>query len=127
MNPSALRETDFMQKMKFFIILALVGVFLAVAAGLLMTVGKTFGQFFFGKSFAEDQLRTYVSRVLKQDINGINCQPMDTDANGYVSCDYTTVGDPNRVQTIECAAWGLDGFFNRGCKVRMPSFPTQTR
>jgi hypothetical protein len=37
-----------------------------------------------------------------------------------VSCDFTTTSDPNRTHSIECAAWGWDGFLNRGCKTRLP-------
>lgn len=47
-------------------------------------------------------------------------QGMDSDGNGYVSCDYTIVSDPNRTYSLECAAWGWDGFMNQGCKTRLP-------
>jgi hypothetical protein len=112
-----------MKNAKFFIILAAVGLFIAIAGGALVTVGKTTGQFFFGRSFAEDQLKNYVSQVLNQEINGVTCQGIDTDNNGYVSCDYSTKGTPEQIRTIECAAWGLDGFLNRGCKARLPGLP----
>jgi hypothetical protein len=112
-----------MKNAKLFIILALVGLFVAIAGGALVTVGKTIGQFFFGRNFAEDQLKTYVARVLNQEVNGVTCQGIDTDNNGYVSCDYSTTSSPNQVRTIECAAWGLDGFLNRGCKARLPGLP----
>ncbi len=113
-----------MKNLKLYLILAVVALVLAAIGGFLFTAGKTIGQSIFGRSFAEEQLREYVARVLKQEVRGVNCQPVDRDENGYVSCDFTTEGDPNRVQTVECAAWGLSGFFNRGCKVRMPSFPS---
>ena len=79
-----------------------------------------FMRFFFGKSFAETQLREYVTNVLNQEVNGMNCQRFDTDGNHYVSCDYTTAAAPEKVRSIECSAWGLDGFLNRGCKARLP-------
>jgi hypothetical protein len=91
---------------------------------LLMTVGKTVGQSLFGRGFAESQLRDYVQAVLRQEVNGARCQAVDTDGNGYVSCDYTTMSQPNSPRSIECSAWGLDGFLNRGCKSRLPGFPT---
>jgi hypothetical protein len=114
-----------MQKIKLFAILALVAIVFAVVGGFLITAGKTIGQSLFGRSFAEDQLKEYVARVLRQDLNGVTCQPIDSDNNGYVACDFTTVAAPNQVQTIECAAWGLDGFLNRGCKKRLPGLPTR--
>jgi hypothetical protein len=114
-----------MQKIKLFAILAVVALVVAVIGGFLLTAGKTIGQSLFGRSFAEDQLKNYVASVLKQDVNGVTCQPVDTDGNGYVACDFTTVTAPNQVQTIECAAWGLDGFINRGCKRRLPGVPTR--
>jgi len=109
-----------MKNMKLYFIAGGVGLALIIASILLMTVGKVAGQFFFGRSFSEAQLKGYVSSVLKQDINGARCQAMDSDDNGYVSCDYTTVGDPNTPRSIECSAWGIDGFLNRGCKTRLP-------
>lgn len=109
-----------MRSVKLWLFLAAGGVFLIVAIILLITFGKNIGQFFFGRSFAEDQLREYVTKVLNQEINGARCQAFDTDGNGYVSCDYTTASDSNRVRSIECSAWGFDGFLNRGCKTRLP-------
>lgn len=109
-----------MKNMKLYLILGGAGLALIVGSALLLTVGKVVGQFFFGRSFSEGQMRSYVSTVYKQEINGAKCQAMDSDDNGYVSCDYTTVNDPNTPHSIECAAWGLDGFFNRGCKTRLP-------
>ena len=110
-----------MSKMKIGLILTGVGVLVLVSGVFLATVGKTFGQFFFGRSFAEGELRDYVSSVLKQEINGVRCQAMDSDGNGYVSCDYTLVSQPDVTRSIECAAWGLDGFLNRGCRTRFPN------
>lgn len=52
--------------------------------------------------------------------SGARCQGVDSDSNGYVSCDYTTVNELNVARSLECAAWGLDGFINRGCKARLP-------
>jgi hypothetical protein len=113
-----------MRNPKFLLTLLLGGIVIIGAGIFLTTVGRTFGQFFFGRSFAESQLRSYVSSVQRQEVNGVSCQPMDTDGNGYVSCDYTLVSQPNVTRSIECAAWGLDGFFHRGCKVRVPTFQT---
>ncbi|MBR8832202.1 MAG: hypothetical protein N5P05_000737 [Chroococcopsis gigantea SAG 12.99] len=107
-------------KVKLLIMLGLGGILAIALSGALITVGKSFGQLFFGRNFAETQLREYVSRVLKQDVNGVSCQPTDSDGNGYVSCDFTTTQQPNVTRTLECAAWGLDGFLNRGCKSRLP-------
>ncbi|MEG3436140.1 hypothetical protein V0288_03330 [Pannus brasiliensis CCIBt3594] len=114
-----------MQKIKIFVIIAVVGIVLAAIGGFLLTAGKTIGQSLFGRGFAEGQLKDYVASVLRQDINGVTCQSVDTDGNGYVSCDFTTATAPNQVQTIECAAWGLDGFLNRGCKKRLPGLPAR--
>jgi hypothetical protein len=110
-------------KIKLFLILGAVSIVAIAVSGALITVGKSFGQLFFGRNFAEAQLRDYVTTVLRQDINGVSCQPTDSDNNGYVSCDFTTVQQPNTTRTLECAAWGLDGFLNRGCKSRLPGLP----
>lgn len=106
--------------MKFRIYLIVTSVILVflVGTGVLLTSGKAVGQSLFGKSFAEKELKNYVSSVLREPLNGVSCQPVDTDSNGYVSCDYTTVVDPETTHSIECSAWGLDGFLNRGCKAR---------
>ena len=107
-----------MKNIKLYLMLGGVGLAVILGGILLTTVGKVVGQYFFGRGFAEGELRSYVASVNKQEINGAKCQAMDTDDNGYVSCDYTTVNDPNTVHSLECAAWGLDGFLNRGCKSR---------
>jgi hypothetical protein len=110
-------------KLIFFLV---VGGMVVIGGGIaLATVGRSAGQFFFGRSFAESELRDYVASVLKQEINGVRCQAMDTDGNGYVSCDYTTVSQPEVTRSLECAAWGLDGFLNRGCRTRFPNFPAR--
>ncbi|HEY9827388.1 MAG TPA: hypothetical protein V6D19_18260 [Stenomitos sp.] len=111
-----------MTKIKLLATLAVIGILVAVVGGFLLTAGRTMGQAMFGRSFAEGQLNDYVSAVLKQEVNGSRCQAIDRDRNGYVSCDYTTVRQPDVPRSIECAAWGLDGFLNRGCKTRLPSF-----
>jgi hypothetical protein len=114
-----------MNKIKFFLTLGVIG-FLAVIIGtFLLTAGRTVGQSLFGRGFAEGQLKDYVAAVLKQDVNGLKCQAVDSDSNGYVSCDYTTVSQPNNPRSIECAAWGMDGFLNKGCKTRLPNFGNQ--
>jgi hypothetical protein len=107
-----------MNKLKFFLTLSVIGLFLIVVGGFLLTAGRMVGQSLFGRSFAEGQLKDYVSAVMRQDLNGSRCQAVDSDKNGYVSCDYTTSGQPGVPRSIECAAWGLDGFLNRGCKAR---------
>jgi hypothetical protein len=112
-----------MNKTKILLILFLVGIVLAVLASFLLTAGRTIGQTFFGRSYAESQLRDYVKVVLKQDVNGARCQSIDTDGNGYVACDYTTVDQPSTTRTLECASWSLEGFLNRGCKARLPGLP----
>jgi hypothetical protein len=109
-----------MSKPKLFLILFSVSFLIIISSAFLLTAGRTIGQSLFGRSFAEGQLKDYVSAVLKQDVNGFRCQAVDTDGNGYVSCDYTTVSQPNTPLSIECSAWGLDGFLNRGCKTRYP-------
>jgi hypothetical protein len=111
-----------MRKLQFLLILAVVGVLVAVVGGFLLTAGKTVGQSLFGRSFGEGQVRDYVGAVLKQEVNGVRCQAVDTNKNGYISCDYTTVSQPENPRSIECAAWGMDGFLNRGCKTRIPGF-----
>ena len=105
-----------MSKFKLFLILGLVGGGAIALMVLLLTVGRNIGQFLFGRSFAEGQLNSYVANVMKEDINGSQCQAWDTDGNGYVSCTYTLVSQPGRPYALECAAWGLDGFLNRGCR-----------
>jgi hypothetical protein len=114
-----------MRNVKLILLLVAGGIVVIGGGLVLMTVGRTAGQFFFGRSFAESQLKDYVSSVLKQEVNGVRCQAMDTDGNGYVSCDYTLVSQPNVTRSLECSAWGLDGFLNRGCRTRFPSFPSQ--
>jgi hypothetical protein len=111
-----------LKKGKLYMILGGSGLAIVIFSVFLMTAGRTIGQFFFGRGFAEGELRSYASKVLKQEINGASCQAMDTDGNGYVSCDYTTISNPNVTSSLECSAWGLDGFLNRGCKTRLPNF-----
>ncbi len=106
--------------------LILVGL-LAVVIGsgiFLVTVGRNIGEFFFGKSYAEGQLKEYVASVLNDEVNGVSCRAFDTDNNGYVACDYTTAKQPGVTRSLDCAAWGISGFLNRGCKTRMPNFQT---
>ncbi|MEB3174251.1 MAG: hypothetical protein VKN60_03545 [Cyanobacteriota bacterium] len=105
-----------LNKIKILIIVGLAGGALLLAAALLLTVGRNIGQFFFGRSFAEEQLSSYVANVMQEEVKGSQCQQWDTDSNGYVSCTYTLVSQPGKPYAIECAAWGLDGFLNRGCK-----------
>jgi len=83
------------------------------------------GQIFLGKSFAENQLRDHVNSVLREDLKGANCQAIDSDGNGYVSCDYTVVSQPQKTRSIECASWGWDGLLNRGCRTRFPNVPNR--
>jgi hypothetical protein len=97
--------------------------FLVLGSGIfLVTAGKGIGQFLFGRSYAEGELREYVGKVLQQEVRGVSCQPYDTDDNGYVSCDYTLATSQNTVSSTECAVWGLAGFINRGCRTRLPNF-----
>ncbi len=110
------------KKVKFFLVLSGISFLTIVLGTYLITAGKTVGQSMFGRSFAEKQLQEYVAAVLKQEVNGARCQSVDTDGNGYVSCDYTTAARPDSPLSIECAAWGWDGFFNRGCKTRTRQF-----
>jgi hypothetical protein len=111
-----------MNKVKLSLILVSATVIVLGGGLAFLTVGRVVGQFFFGRSFAESELKDYVSSVLKQEVNGSRCQAMDTDGNSYVSCDYTLVSNPEKTYSIECSAWGLDGFLNRGCKTRFPQF-----
>ncbi|MGA7932348.1 MAG: hypothetical protein WCA35_02095 [Kovacikia sp.] len=106
--------------------LILVGLLVVVIGSgiFLLTAGKNIGQFLFGKSYAEGELKEYVASVLKDEVNGVSCQTYDTDNNGYVSCDYTTTKQPEVTRSLECAAWGIGGFLNRGCKTRLPNFQT---
>jgi hypothetical protein len=105
-----------MNKVKFFLILGVVGGGVILLAVLLLTIGRNVGQFFWGRNFAESQLQSYVANVMKEEVKGSQCQQWDTDGNGYVSCTYTLASQPGRPYAIECAAWGLDGFLNKGCK-----------
>lgn len=109
-----------MRSLKLWLFLAAGSVVFVIVGVLLITFGRNLGQFFFGRSFAEAQLREYVTTVLNEEVNGVNCQRFDTDGNHYVACDYTTASATDKVRSIECAAWGLDGFLNRGCKARLP-------
>lgn len=109
-----------MRNPKLILTLVLLSIAFIGISIFLVTAGRMIGQFFFGRSYAESELREYVEKVSKQQVNGVTCQPMDTDRNGYVSCDYTTVDAPSDTKSLECAAWGLDGFLNRGCKARLP-------
>jgi hypothetical protein len=111
-----------MRNFKLFFFLFLIGSITLGAGIILITVGRTVGQSMFGRGFAEGQVRDYVGAVLRQEINGVRCQAVDTDGNGYVSCDYTVVSQPSTPRSIECAAWGMDGFLNRGCRTRVPTF-----
>ncbi len=105
-----------MSKFKLYLVLGLVGGGAILLAVFLLTIGRNIGQFFVGRNFAESQLNDYVANVIKEDINGSQCQAWDTDGNGYVSCTYTLVSQPGKPFAIECAAWGLDGILNRGCR-----------
>ncbi|MBW4553734.1 MAG: hypothetical protein KME35_21885 [Aphanocapsa sp. GSE-SYN-MK-11-07L] len=107
-------------KVKLFVALFSISFLIVVVGAFLLTAGKTIGQSLFGRGFAEGQLKAYVSDLTKQEINGSRCQAVDSDGNGYVSCDYTTVAQPNVPYSAECAAWGMDGFLNRGCRSRRP-------
>ncbi|CDN10698.1 hypothetical protein RintRC_0662 [Richelia intracellularis] len=111
-----------MNKTKLFLIIFGVAFLAVVSSAFLVTAGRTVGQSMFGRSFAENQLRDYVATVIKQEVNSLGCQAVDTNQNGYVSCYYTTTSQPNTPRSLECAAWGLDGFFNCGCKTRIPNF-----
>ena len=93
---------------------------LVVGGILFITLGRGIGQYFFGQSFAEQQAKEYISKVFGQDASRINCRRFDTDNNRYVSCDFQVEGK-DKIYTIECAKWGLEGFINRGCKTRFPS------
>ena len=110
-----------MRSIKLWLFLGAGGLLFIAAGILLITFGRNLGQFFFGSSFAETQVREYVTKVLDQEVKGASCQRFDTNNNGYVSCDYTTASAPGQPRSIECAAWGLDGFLNRGCKARIPA------
>jgi hypothetical protein len=97
---------------------------LAILAGggyFLLTAGRGIGQFMFGRGYAESQLRDYVTSVMRDQVRGVNCQAYDTDDNGYVSCDFTTESQQDKLRSIECAAWGWRGFWNRGCRSRFPN------
>jgi hypothetical protein len=112
-------------KVKFFLGLVVISFLVVVIGTFLLTAGRTIGQSLFGRSFAEGQLRDYVAKVLRQEVNGANCQAVDSDGNGYVSCDYTVAAQPSTPRSIECAAWGMSGFLNRGCRTRVPGFGLQ--
>ena len=111
-----------MNKAKRTLIFVSAGIIVLGSGLALITVGRVVGQFFFGRSFAEKELNEYVSSVLKQELNGYKCQSRDTDGNSYVSCDFTLVSNPEKTYSVECSAWGLDGFLNKGCKSRSNQF-----
>ncbi len=108
-----------MNKIKLYVTLAVIAFAVLTVGAYLLTAGRIVGQFFFGRGFAESELRDYAAKVFKDEVNGMTCQPMDSDNNGYVSCDFTVKSRPETL-TVECAGWGLDGFMNRGCKTRVP-------
>jgi hypothetical protein len=108
--------------------IAAVVIVLVVGAGIfLLSAGSGIGQILFGRAYAEGELRDYVASVFKEQVQGASCQPVDTDNNGYVSCDYTVVSQPGVTRSVECAAWGFEGLFNRGCRTRLPLFPNGQR
>jgi hypothetical protein len=109
-----------MNKIKLYATIAISAIAIIAIGTFLLTAGRIVGQFFFGRGFAEAQLRDYVTKVFKDEVNGVNCQAMDTDQNGYVSCDFTVKSQPTSPISVECAGWGFDGFMNRGCKERIP-------
>ena len=111
------------QRIILLILSLLVVSFLPIV--IVLNVGRNLGQIFLGRSFAESQLRDYVASVLGEEINGASCQAMDSDSNGYVSCDYTVVSQPQKTRSIECASWGWDGLLNRGCRTRFPNVPNR--
>ena len=111
-----------MSKAKRSLILISAGIIVLGSGLVLITAGRVVGQFFFGRRFAEKELNEYVSSVLKQELNGSKCQAMDTDGNSYVSCDFTLVSNPEKTYSVECSAWGLSGFLNKGCKSRSNQF-----
>lgn len=108
----------------FIIVFAILVAFTGGAI-FLFTAGQFIGQSLFGRSFAEKQLKDYVSSVLREEVYGVRCQAVDTDRNGYVSCDYTVSSERGITRSVECSAWGLDGFLNRGCKTRFPNFQSR--
>ena len=59
-----------MRNLKLYFILGSVGIIVLGGGIILLTVGRVFGQYFFGRSFAESQLKDYVSSVLRQEVNG---------------------------------------------------------
>jgi hypothetical protein len=89
-----------MSKFKLYLVLGLVGGGAILLAVFLLTIGRNIGQFFVGRKFAESQLNDYVANVIKEPMNGT----------------YTLVSQPGKPFAIECAAWGLDGILNRGCR-----------
>ncbi len=106
--------------LNIFILLVILVFAVAIA---LLTVAQGAGQFLFGRAYAEGELKSYVAEVLKETVGGASCQAIDSDRNGYVSCDYTTARESGVTRSVECAAWGVSGFINRGCKTRLPMFP----
>jgi hypothetical protein len=109
--------------MKLFPFILIGLLLIVIGSGIFMlTAGKNIGQFFFGKGYAEGELKEYVASVLKDEVNGVSCQTYDTDNNGYVSCDYTTTKQQGVTRSLDCAVWGVGGFLNRGCKTRLPNF-----
>jgi hypothetical protein len=112
-----------MRSFKLLLFLAGGGIILLLIVAMLFTFGRSMGQFFFGRSFAEAQLRDYVQTVLKKELNGARCQAVDSDNNNYVSCEYTVVSQTDDTpRSVECAAWGWSGFVNRGCRTRLPNY-----
>ena len=106
-----------MRSLKLWLFLAAGGFFVLLAGVIFLVFAKPIGQAIFGSSFAEKQAEEYVSKLFGNEVSNISCRNRDTDDDGYVTCDFRTNAS-QKIHSIECAAWGMSGILNRGCKSR---------
>lgn len=71
------------------------------------------------KPTAEREAREYIAQMYPHAEYTVTCMNVDTDHNGYVSCDAVIAGHQT---PLECAAsngcWGVFETCNAGCKLR---------
>lgn len=102
--------TELSKKVKLIVAGIVVLVLGLVAANLYAKYG-------YAKDKAERQLAHYLAEMYSdRTLLGKNCTGLDTDGDGYISCDANTLlrnGVEEKV-TVDCAAT----FFKSGCKTK---------
>ncbi len=78
-------------------------------------LGVTFGGVIGLNSYkAEKTSKDYVKKLYNKEAQGISCSNVDSDGDGYVSCD---VNIGKEVILLECPTFS--SFFNNKCKTRL--------